>query len=69
MDTSHHHAAANGANSDQPPNDDIIQTDSAGVNMDTGVDLTSVQHDQRWWQSDQEAISLLATATAAGAAV
>eukprot|EP00978_Attheya_sp_CCMP212_P042560 scaffold261583_cov39-Attheya_sp.AAC.1 len=35
--------------------------------MDTGVDSTSVRDDQRWWQSDQEGISLLATA--AGAAV
>eukprot|EP00978_Attheya_sp_CCMP212_P008571 scaffold20148_cov59-Attheya_sp.AAC.3 len=62
MATSRHHAAANGTNSDQPPNDDIIQTDSAGVHTDTGVDSTSVRHDQRWWQSDQEGISLLATA-------
>eukprot|EP00978_Attheya_sp_CCMP212_P009076 scaffold21371_cov61-Attheya_sp.AAC.3 len=62
MATSRHHATANGANSDQPPNDDIIQTDSAGVHMDTGVDSTSVRHDQRWWQSDQDGISLLVTA-------
>eukprot|EP00978_Attheya_sp_CCMP212_P026129 scaffold85287_cov66-Attheya_sp.AAC.1 len=65
MATSHRHAAVNSANSDQPPNDDIIQTDSAGVHMDTGVDSTSVRDDQRWWQSDQEGISLLATAAGA----
>eukprot|EP00978_Attheya_sp_CCMP212_P044485 scaffold311823_cov75-Attheya_sp.AAC.2 len=67
MSTSHHHAIANCANSDQPPNDVILQTDSTGVHMDTGVDPTSVRDHQRWWQSDQEGISLLATA--AGAAV
>eukprot|EP00978_Attheya_sp_CCMP212_P006497 scaffold14941_cov53-Attheya_sp.AAC.1 len=65
MATSHRHATANGANSDHPPNDDIIQTNSAGVHMDTGVDSTSVRDDQRWWQSDQEGISLLATAAGA----
>ena len=42
MATSHHHAVANGANSALPPNNVVLQTDSAGVYMDTGVDLTSV---------------------------
>eukprot|EP00978_Attheya_sp_CCMP212_P010027 scaffold24023_cov32-Attheya_sp.AAC.2 len=65
MATSHRHAAANGANSDQLPNDDIIQTNSASVHIDTGVDSTSVRDDQKWWQSDQEGISLLATAAGA----
>jgi hypothetical protein len=65
MATSHHHAVTNGINSDQPLNDDIIRTDSAGARMDTGVDSTSVRDDQRWWQSDQEGVSLLATAAVA----
>eukprot|EP00978_Attheya_sp_CCMP212_P009256 scaffold21867_cov102-Attheya_sp.AAC.1 len=35
------------------------------MDTDTGVDSTSVRDDQRWWQSDQEGISLLATAAGA----
>eukprot|EP00978_Attheya_sp_CCMP212_P043554 scaffold286421_cov73-Attheya_sp.AAC.2 len=38
MATSHHHAVANGANNAHTPNDGILQTDSAGAHMDTGVD-------------------------------